>query len=577
MKESFQPQKGLGSSTAAFSALILLIALFGNLGAIGLVGPDEPRYAWIARAMAATGDWVTPRLYGQPWFEKPILYYWTAAFGFLLHLPAEWALRLPSAFAALASAVAIGWLGWNHYGKLAKSSIYPAMLAPPLFATSVAAIGFARAAAPDMLFSGSITLAMASAAEALRRRNVLRGISNESAAPSNTGALPLLLFGAFLGFGVLAKGPAALLLAGGAIALWALFTNHWRQALRLVDPWAVLVFCVIALPWYVICARRNPDFIHVFIFQHNFDRYLTPVFQHPQPFWFFGPITLLALLPWTVLLWPAVQEGLRLWREKSWRDSPGFFFSCWAVFPVLFFSFSQSKLPGYILPAIPPLALLCAAALSRVLSSEHDLDSAESASKTERMERLSARQAGYLLRPAAVGTAFGLTWAMLGISAGLWLRRLPQSERDAIGRPILIVAIIAIAGGIAVLYLALRGKHFFIGASLLLAVLSTEIANVGILPALDPYVSARWHATLMRDDLHPDHIFTYRLQRSWDYGLAFYFGRELPEWSPADPNPALVLTTPVGLEQIRQLHRFYGSLDEPYKGIFYVPIGPKPR
>ena len=115
-----------------------------------------------------------------------------------------------------------------------------------------------------------------------------------------------------------------------------------------------------ALPWYVLCAKRNPDFLRIFIFQHNFQRYLTPVFQHKQPFWFFGWITLLAILPWTVLLIPAAREGLRLWREKSWVDSPGFFFACWAVFPIIFFSASQSKLPGYILPAIPALALLCA-------------------------------------------------------------------------------------------------------------------------------------------------------------------------------------------------------------------------
>src|SRR6202023_3488538 len=96
---------------------VVLVCLFGQLGAVGLVGPDEPRYAWIARAMAQTGDWVTPRLYGEAWFEKPILYYWTAAVGFRLHLPAEWAARLPSAFAALAAAIAIGWLAGKLFGK----------------------------------------------------------------------------------------------------------------------------------------------------------------------------------------------------------------------------------------------------------------------------------------------------------------------------------------------------------------------------------------------------------------------------------------------------------------------------
>ena len=108
------------------AALVALICLFGNLGAMGLVGPDEPRYAWIARAMAETGDWVTPRLYGQPWFEKPVLYYWAAAAGFRLHLPAEWAARLPSALAALATALAIGWLAREHYDGDAASLSSPA-------------------------------------------------------------------------------------------------------------------------------------------------------------------------------------------------------------------------------------------------------------------------------------------------------------------------------------------------------------------------------------------------------------------------------------------------------------------
>ena len=107
------------------ASLVPLICLFGNLGAMGLVGPDEPRYAWIARAMAGTGDWITPRLYGQPWFEKPILYYWAAAVGFRLHLPAEWAARLPSAFAALAAALAIGWLAWEHYDAAGFTPLTP--------------------------------------------------------------------------------------------------------------------------------------------------------------------------------------------------------------------------------------------------------------------------------------------------------------------------------------------------------------------------------------------------------------------------------------------------------------------
>jgi hypothetical protein len=102
-------------------------------------------------------------------------------------------------------------------------------------------------------------------------------------------------------------------------------------------------------------------------------------------------------------------------------------------------------------------------------------------------------------------------------------------------------------------------------------------AGQRILPAIDAFYSARHHAEFLRADQRPDRIFTYRLDRSWNYGLAFYFHRVLPEWSPADPEPALVLTTPKGFQEIRALGRFRGALDEAYVGVLYVPVPPAPR
>ena len=529
--------------------------MFAHLGAIGLVGPDEPRYAWIARAMATTGDWVTPKLYGQPWFEKPVLYYWMAAAGFLLRLPAEWATRLPSALAALVAAISIGWLGWKFYGDGEVFERTPTALAPLVFSTSVAAIGFARAATPDMLFSSALTLAMASAAQVLQSARALRpaaGVSN--AVERNNFALGL--FGIFLGLAVLAKGPAGVILAAGALGLWALATKRWQAALRLAHPIAIVAFCVIALPWYVLCALRNPDFLRIFIFQHNFERYLTPLFQHRQPFWFFVPIALLAVLPWTTLCCPMTQRGLQMWREKAWDQSPGFFFACWAIFPVLFFSFSESKLPGYILPSIPALALLLGVALARAAR---------------------GRSPQEVPRPSRLGVGLGLTWIVLGSGFLLWLRRLSPAMRDDLRISILLSAGIAIAGGIAIGFAGKVQKRISILPMIALAVLSMEIAGMGILPSLDPYLSARWHAQFVRNDVHPDRIFTYGLPRAWTYGLAFYLGRELPEWNPGDPESALVLTTPKGLAEMTKRGRFRGELEEPFKGILYVPAFPAPH
>ena len=139
------------------------MCLFSGLGALGLVGPDEPRYAAIARAMAETHDWITPRLWGTPWFEKPVLYYWTAGIAMRIFGVSEFAARLPSALAALLAVAAIKWTALRSYGL--GAAWYSLLMLP----TSVAMIGFSRAASPDMLFAGLLTAAMAVASEMLQK------------------------------------------------------------------------------------------------------------------------------------------------------------------------------------------------------------------------------------------------------------------------------------------------------------------------------------------------------------------------------------------------------------------------
>jgi 4-amino-4-deoxy-L-arabinose transferase-like glycosyltransferase len=512
---------------ALIAACVVFICLFSGLGAVGLLGPDEPRYAWIARAMAETGHWVTPRLYGQPWFEKPVLYYWAAALGFRLNLPAEWAARLPSAIAALAATLTIGWLGWKHYGDEESFRKSPAFLAPLFFSTSVAAIGFSRAATPDMLFSAFIALAMASVSSVFWGRGALRATADAVQTSQRHEKLALASFGVFLGLAVLAKGPAALILAGGA-------------------------FCLVALPWYILCAARNPDFIRVFIFQHNFERYLTPVFQHRQPFWFFVWITLLAMLPWTAFLICTGQEGSRVWRERSWAGSLGFFYACWAIFPIIFFSLSQSKLPGYILPAIAPLALLCGISAPRAFQKS---------------------RSGAIL----IGLGISLVWIVLAFAPFFVARKVPLAGR--IGPP--LIAGLAITISVLVLAILFAGIRqnlvAVVGICSLAVAAAVAVAGLMILPAMDLYFSARPHASFLRGDLRPDRIYTYHLNRSWNYGLAFYLRRELPEWSPQDPDAALVLTNRKGLDEMVKAGRFQGELNETEQGILYVPISPIPR
>jgi 4-amino-4-deoxy-L-arabinose transferase-like glycosyltransferase len=541
---------------AILSALAVIAAcLFSHLGALGLVGPDEPRYAWIARAMAQTGDWVTPRLYGAPWFEKPVLYYWTAALGFKLNLPAEWAARLPSALAALAAALAIAWLGWKFYASPEKChelkqpifSASPALLAPIIFSTSAAAIGFARAATPDMLFAASITLAMATAASYLNQSGALHAANSPSPSDRRNSIATLALFGAFLGLGVLAKGPAAVILAGGAIGIWALVTSRVRQALRLAHPVAIASFGVVALPWYFICAHRNPDFLHIFIFQHNFQRYLTPLFQHKQPFWFFVPITLLAVLPWTPFLISAALKGRQTLRSEAWKNSPGFFFACWALFPILFFSLSQSKLPSYILPAIPALALLLAASANYGFARTRTLS-------------------------ITISSLVAIAWLILGVVAAEYFMVDPQS-----GPASKVLLALAVAAAVSSLVFGFkRNPKSFAFTSAFTAAIAVEIAGLMLLPNLDSSLSARDRAKWITESPQAQ-FYTFHLQRSWNYGLAFYAGSPIAEWSPDNPAAASLLTTPQGLIELKKLGRFGGSVNPAERGIRYVRIEPAAR
>jgi hypothetical protein len=137
---------------------------------------------------------------------------------------------------------------------------------------------------------------------------------------------------------------------------------------------------------------------------------------------------------------------------------------------------------------------------------------------------------------------------------------------------------IAVAVAAGILYAGMR-KDLRMAVILcsISAVATLVIANTVVLPALDPHLSARTHAAFLRNDLRPDRIFTYELRRNWNYGLAFYFHREIPEWSPQDPEAALVLTSREGFEKIVKAGRFHGVEEPPQQGIIYVPIAPAPR
>jgi 4-amino-4-deoxy-L-arabinose transferase-like glycosyltransferase len=488
----------------------LYICYFHNLGAIGFVGPDEPRYAWIARAMVESGDWITPRLYGKPWFEKPPLYYWGAAASFKLFGVSEAAARLPSAVSALLATLALAWLALRLYG--AETSRWLLLLLP----TTVGMIGFSHAAATDMPFAGMLTVAMVWAA-------FIIGLVRDGNTPilPRTPWLALLLFGFFLGLAALAKGPAAIILAGGAVLLWAIATKRWRDALRCLHPIAVVAFCATALPWYILCARRNPDFFGVFIIEHNFKRYLTPEFQHIQPFWFYTPIVLLALLPWTLLLvWSAKLAFLRRFQFSATT----ILLLSWAAFCLIFFSASKSKLPGYILPSVPPLALLLTRA-SVVSDIPH--------SSSFRWIR------------------FGFSFLGLPVAVALlWLRHYNPSITAA--NRMLSAAFALFLLGLANLLLAnkVNGNRFRQRTAPLcvLPVLSIVITFRPLAsPWLMPSPSAKSLALQvewLEKSLPASEFFVLPADRNLKFGLSFYLHRDVQFWDPEKPSEGYLLVKP---------------------------------
>ena len=503
-KTAWRPAHGLTGGLLTLA--VIYICCLNGLTAFGLVGPDEPRYASVARDMEAGSDWVTPRLHGEPWLEKPILYYWVAAVGYRLFGDGELAARLPSLVGALTTILALGWVGWRVYGP---ATVWLFAL---VFPSSVAAIAFSRAATPDMLFSATLALALAAAAAVVLLRP-RRGVPVYQAA-----------FGAAVGLAVLAKGPVGVVLAGASTAIGALLTRRGVRAWRLVGPWSAASFAVVALPWYVLCAVRNPEFVQVFLISHNVERFLTPVFQHQQPFWYFGPVLLLGLAPWTAALVAAVGSAATALRRRPWTGSPSIFLASWVLCPVVFFSLSQSKLPGYVLPAVPAAALLLARALATAI--EH------------RPAR--ARMLG--LGTAAVLGAMAVTFVIApGVeSAGV--------EAGAVRPLAVVLGLAAAAAG----YAGQRGRlHAAVSLSALGVALALWQLNTTVLPRLDPLISTRSAARDMAELAGGGPLHTYGLHRAWQYGVEYYLRRPVPEWSAQEAAGSIVMTTDPGLREMQ--------------------------
>lgn len=339
------------SSLRRGTLLVLLAAFFAiwfsNLEYRKLVRPDEGRYAEIPREMVASGDWTTPRLNGVKYFEKPALQYWATAAAYTAFGEHHWTARLWPALTGFLGILLVGFTGRKLFGN--NAGLYAAAV----LGSSLLYVLIGHLNTLDMGVSFFMGLGLCGFLLA-QRSNV----------PARENRLWMHITWAALAFSVLSKGLIGLVLPGAVLVLYTLIQRDWRLWTRLHMVTGLLLFFAIATPWFVLVSKANPEFFHFFFIHEHFERFLTKVHGRYQPWYYFVPILLAGMLPWMVPMFDAL---VRAWKTDGKRSfQPKRFLLIWSVFIYFFFSISDSKLPSYLLPIFPALALLIGERLTKV-------------------------------------------------------------------------------------------------------------------------------------------------------------------------------------------------------------------
>ena len=453
---------------------MVLALWFGHaLGNRALWHPDEGRYGEIPREMVETGDYVTPRLNGVKYFEKPALFYWMQAGSIKLFGVNEWALRLWPALLGLLGCLAVYGAGCKLFGRRAG------LIAAIVLATSPLYYLLARIITLDMAVSVFLSGALLS---------FLLGVR---APPGRSRSLYLYAFYALCAAATLTKGLIGIVIPAMVIGAWIVLLWDWRllRAIRL--PTGLLLFFAIAAPWHVLVARANPEFVDFYFIYNQFERYLTAspaTHGRYQPWWSFFPVLIFGMLPWIALVPQALRAAWpRAWRaRREYRDE--LFLLLWAVLVFAFFSASGSKLIPYILPALPPLALLVGRYLDRAWEAPrtHDL------------------RLGFWLFLALGGA--------LAAFVGSELAARPQAAAELARFGWRGYALAALLGACLVA-LFLLGRRPVRGPLVALVLAAGALVSVfnGGLPTLDTKFSVKAHTAAIKERLTPaDEVMTFR-------------------------------------------------------------------
>lgn len=316
--------------------LLTIFVVFFNLGGIPLLDPDEPVYAETPKEMYTFNDFVSPRIYGEYWYDKPPMYYWLVALSYKVFGVSEFAARFPSALLGVVCILVV------YFSVRRLFSDEAALISGLVLTTSIEFFYLTKAAVTDITLCLCLTVSLLSFIER-----------------------KYYLFYIFAGLATLTKGPIGLLFPGAIVFLYLLFTRNFSELKNMKIPAGFLLYVLFGLPWYVVMYNlHGAEFIDTFIGFHNITRFTSP--EHPEGvlWYYYIPVLILGFFPWTAVMVQAVWKSLTGMYQKN---SAMLFLNIWAAFIFIFFSISRTKLVSYILPMYPPLAIIVGCYLAELV------------------------------------------------------------------------------------------------------------------------------------------------------------------------------------------------------------------
>ncbi len=460
---------------------VLALIWFSNLEYRTLVKPDEGRYAEIPREMVASGDWTTPRLNELKYFEKPPLQYWATATAYTVFGEHQWTSRLWTALTGFAGILLVWFAGVRLFGREAAG--YAALL----LSSSLLYVLMAHINTLDMGVTFFITLGLfglllgQAQADEKKRRNWM------------------LVAWAAMALAVLSKGLMGIVLPGAALFIYCLVQRDFSVLKRMHWLPGLAVFFLIVTPWFYLVMKANPEFFERFFIYEHYTRFTTKDLGRYQPWYYFIPVLLLGALPWTVTMFDSMWRTVRGGSLPNGQFNSQRFLLIWAVFIYVFFSISGSKLPSYLLPMLPALALLMGRRI------------------VEMRERT-------LFWQVAAAIPFALALMAIGLKLPGMADTPNQAELYPHYTPWLIAAgLVSLAGLLGGMALLWRGKkHVAVPVLALTALLSAQVGLSGY-ESIARERSAKHIAEAIRAEVKPDIPF-YSL---WTYEqtLPFYLKR----------------------------------------------------